>query len=64
MKKIQISMDEELLELVDAMAKKYYTNRSAYISITLAQVIKSQQDAMGIIQQVTEKAIDDKNTKG
>lgn len=37
MKKVQISIDEELLKKIDEAAAAHYTNRSAYISITLAK---------------------------
>ena len=50
MAKINISMDDELLKKVDEMAKALYTNRSAYISMTIAQFIKIQQDALGMME--------------
>lgn len=53
-------MDEELFKRVEEMSKALYTNRSAYISMTLAQVIKAQEDAMGMMKKVAEQAIENK----
>lgn len=58
MGRVMISMDDDLLKRVDEMAKALYTNRSAYISMTIAQVIKTQEDAMGMMKQVAERAIE------
>jgi metal-responsive CopG/Arc/MetJ family transcriptional regulator len=63
MAKVMISIDDELLERINEMAKKLYTNRSAYIAMTMAQVLQNQEEAMGIIRQVTEKAIEDNKAK-
>lgn len=60
MLKVQISIDEELLKRIDEMAKALYTNRSAYISMTIAQAIKTQEDAMGMMKRVAEQAIEKK----
>jgi metal-responsive CopG/Arc/MetJ family transcriptional regulator len=60
MAKVQISIDDELLKRIDEMAKTLYTNRSAYISMTMAQTIKAQEEAMGIIRQATQNAIEHK----
>ena len=55
MAKINISMDDELLKRVDEMATALYTNRSAYISMTIAQVINAQEDLLGMKREHTEK---------
>lgn len=58
MAKVQISMDDELLKRVDEMAKALYTNRSAYISMTIAQVIKTQESAMNMMERVAAEAVE------
>ena len=64
MVKVQISIDEELLNKIDEMAKALYTNRSAYISMTMAQMLKIQQDAMGMMEKVAVKTIENTNEQG
>ena len=64
MAKVMISMDDELLKKVDEMAKALYTNRSAYISMTMAQMLKIQQDAMGMMEKVAVKTIENTNEQG
>lgn len=59
MAKINISIDDELLAKVDEMAKAYYTNRSAYISMTIAQVIKQQEKMMDMVNDTLNAAKDD-----
>ena len=61
MAKINISMDDELLERVDKMAAALYTNRSAYIAITMTQVLNNQEKVMGLIENATGKALETKN---
>lgn len=64
MAKINISVDDELLAKIDEMAKALYTNRSAYISMTMAQMLKIQQDAMGMMETVATKTLNDAQKKG
>lgn len=64
MMKVQISIDEELLAKIDEMAKALYTNRSAYISMTMAQMLKIQQDSMGMMENVAQKTIENSNKEG
>lgn len=64
MAKVMISMDDELLKKVDEMAKALYTNRSAYISMTMAQMLKIQQDAMGMMEKVAVKTIENTTEQG
>lgn len=59
MAKINISLDDELLAKIDEMAKAYYTNRSAYIAMTMAQIIKQQEKVMEIVTQTISSAKDD-----
>lgn len=58
MAKFMISMDDELLARVEKMAAALYTNRSAYISMTLAQAIMTQEEAMGILERTVKASIE------
>ena len=63
MRKVQISIDEDLLERIDNMAAALYTNRSAYISMTMAQVLNNQEKVMGLIETATGKALEQKKNE-
>lgn len=63
MAKINISMDDELLKRVDEMATALYTNRSAYISMTIAQVIKTQEDALGMKRESSQQTLKEHTEK-
>ena len=60
MAKINISLDDELLERINKMAEALYTNRSAYISMTMAQVLNNQEKVMGLLETATGKALEQK----
>jgi metal-responsive CopG/Arc/MetJ family transcriptional regulator len=59
MLKIQISIDEELLKKIDVMADAHYTNRSAYISMTMASVIMQHDKVFGLVGDTLNAAKDD-----
>ena len=67
--KVQITLDEELLNSVDEYCDKNYMNRSWLISQALVQVINQQKmiDAIGNIsiamRNVSESGILDEDTK-
>lgn len=67
--KVQITLDEELLNSVDEYCDKNYMNRSWLISQALVQVINQQKmiDAIGNIsiamRNVSENGILDEDTK-
>lgn len=59
MAKVNISMEDELLERVDAAARSLYTNRSAYISMVLAQAFMQQDKIIGMVGKTLQEAKDD-----
>ncbi len=67
--KLQITMDEELLNAVDEYCDKNYMNRSWLISQSLVQVINQQKMIDSIVnisvalKNVSEKGEIDENTK-
>ena len=64
MARVQLSIDDELLKKIDDMATALYTSRSAYISMTMAQMLKIQQDAMGMMETVATNTLNDAQKKG
>lgn len=67
--KLQITMDEELLEAVDDYCDKNYMNRSWLISQALVQILNQQKMIDSIVnisvalKNVSEKGEIDENTK-
>lgn len=53
MKRVNISLSEELLQKIDERAAAMYLNRSAYISTALAQKMAAD-DALKNLPEITE----------
>lgn len=69
MSKINISIDDELLERADKYTKKLYTSRSGLISIALASYMNSQEviyavnDLALAIRKIADNGFVDNETK-
>lgn len=47
--KVQISIDDGLMERLDKAAKENYTSRSGYIAVAVSNALRSQEMANAII---------------
>lgn len=61
--RVQITLDEKLLKMIDEKAESLFTSRSGYISMTMAQIILGEHRLHQTFQNTLEKAADEESQK-
>lgn len=56
--RVHLNIDEELMLKLDILSKAHYTNRSAYITMVLAQHVNTQEIALNAINKTFEDVKD------
>lgn len=60
LKRVQVLMEEELVEKVDFYAKKMCMSRSALCKYLVAQGVFAYDNSIGVLQNMAEEIIKDK----